>query len=206
MDCVASFFREWVFFGPTVGALIGSFGAWLVAKSMEKKREEYTDEVRVTDFERNRKALASAIIVELQTLKKMYALITDKCFEDMWNRFYPNSFPVFHIEEDYLTVYNTNANKIGWFEIEDARIIVEAVAGIKSHSDLLRQYSGIVERINTTFLQIKYSGHSEGERDANKYREANMKIVDGYKSAIITREEIIIDLIDKSVAVLEKYM
>lgn len=79
-----------------------------------------------------RKSLATALLAEINAIQTIYKEVDIK----EWDKWEHNNIQ--HIQEDYMTVYNTSCDQISLFKDKDVHEIVTFYTYLKAHIDTIR--------------------------------------------------------------------
>jgi hypothetical protein len=98
-----------------------------------------------------RKALAGSLMAELEALEELYRKVELQKWAGE-----NTVYNLVNIQEDYLIIFNSNCDKIGLFDNEDAIMIVNKYIYFKGYMDTLRllsdEWRKFQERVKTVQL------------------------------------------------------
>ena len=130
--------------------------------------------------DRNRRALAIALMTEIIAMKNVYKSVELKPWQD-WTHNNVQS-----IEENYTIIYDTSSNKIALFEYEDITEIVELYTLLKAHLDTLR----VLARLQKTYyassaiikiFSVKESAKLVRDESFDDYKSTHAYALDSQK-------------------------
>jgi len=110
-----------------------------------------------------RKALAGSLMAELEALEELYRKVELKKWEGE-----STEYNLVNIQEDYLKIFNSNCDKIGLFDNEDATAIVKKYMYFKGYMDTLRLLSKDWRKLQERAQNIKMGQMSQQQYQALK--------------------------------------
>ncbi len=168
--------------------------AALEAMVMQIDSQRKTDEQKKNE---EKKSLAFALVAELIMLKKF---INERVNEFKKAQEQELIMSIY-IEESYFDIYNSNADKIGIFEKNSSKKIVEAYMEVKSIYDSARTLTKITGQIETLKKNIYLDREKEQEiRDLFDEKLVEYQVYSGY---LLGQVDNVTKLIDDAISILE---
>lgn len=154
------------------------------------------------------KALASAILAELESVEARYKYVTNGGFKpdilkaDQNGNYYLSKMP---IAQDYFTVFTANASKIDAFNVEEARIIVTFYTTAKGFIDTINAWNQDIEKYDTKILESLMNA-TYSNPDVAKRIDGILGDIPYRLGIVLQHQELVLSQLERAKDVLKKYV